>query len=139
MNLRSKTKSLGLAAMLALGTTAASLAATAYATTNVNVRSGPGPGYRQVDVLRAGERVNVDRCRGSWCYVIKSGPDGWVSANYLSRGRGYYDDDYYYDDYDDGFYIRPPRRPYPVYPVYPRYPSNSFCFGNPNASFCISD
>lgn len=146
MNLRPNAKSLGLAAMLVLGSTVASMAATAYATTNVNVRSGPGPSYRQVDVLRAGQRVDVDRCTGSWCYVVKAGPDGWVSANYLSRGGGggrdYYDDDYYYDDYDDGFYIRPPRRPhrpYPVYPVYPRYPSSSVCFGNPNASFCISD
>lgn len=140
MSLRTNAKKVGLAALIVLGTTAASLAATAYATTNVNVRTGPGPGYAQVDVLRTGEQVEIDRCRGSWCYVIKRGPDGWVSASYLSRGGGgYYDDD---DYYDDDFYIPPPRRPhrpYPVYPVYPRYPHSSACFGGPNASFCISN
>ena len=84
----------GLAALAMLATTAAASAAPAYATSNVNVRSGPGTGYRVVDALRRGERVDVQYCRGSWCFVEKSGPDGWVSANYLNRGgRPGWDDD----------------------------------------------
>lgn len=131
MTISSTGKALGLAALVFVATATASLAATAFATTTVNVRTGPGPGYQAIDVLRPGERVDVDRCRGSWCYVIKRGPDGWVSANYLSRDR-YYDEDYY-DDYDDGFYLERPRKRFPV------FPRSSICFGNPKASFCISD
>ena len=64
----------------------AAQAAPGTVTTNVNVRSGPGTNYAVVDVVRAGTRVDVQRCQGSWCYVSKSGPDGWVSASYLTAG-----------------------------------------------------
>src|SRR5690606_1582996 len=49
-------------------------AAPGTATNTVNVRSGPGTGYAVVDALRRGERVDVQRCQGSWCYVVKPGP-----------------------------------------------------------------
>ena len=66
----------------------AAWAAPGTATSNVNVRSGPGTGYAVVDTLRRGEQVDVQRCQGSWCYIVKRGSDGWVSANYLSaRGQ----------------------------------------------------
>ena len=64
----------------------AAQAAPGTATNNVNVRSGPGTGYAVVDTLRRGEQVDVQRCQSSWCYVVKPGPDGWVSASYLSAG-----------------------------------------------------
>jgi hypothetical protein len=119
---------------LAFGS-AAAVAAEAASTTSLNVRSGPGPGYRVVDVLRAGERVDIQRCVGSWCYITHPGPDGWVSANYLSRGGG--------SRWDDRWNHRPPVhvRP-PYYSHYPRYrphynPYSSFCLGNRNASFCF--
>ncbi len=55
----------------------------------MNVRSGPGVGYAVVDTLSAGETVDIDRCVSSgWCYVLKSGPDGWVSARYLTDDDG---------------------------------------------------
>jgi len=61
-----------------------SLAVAATATSTVNVRNAPVNGA-VVDVLRAGQQVEIDRCVSSgWCYVNKPGPDGWVSANYLS-------------------------------------------------------
>ncbi|WP_171015875.1 SH3 domain-containing protein [Devosia sp. FKR38] len=139
----------GLAALALLATAGSAFAATAYATNNVNVRSGPGTYYGVVDTLRRGERVDVQQCRGSWCYVEKRGPDGWVSANYLSRGGGY-------DDWDDGDnWGRPPHwnpgpsrpphwnpRPYPVYPTYPAYPSRpgaSVCIDGPNGYFCVGN
>lgn len=66
----------------------AAQAAPGTATSNVNVRSGPGTGYAVVDTLRRGQQVDVQRCQGSWCYVVKPGADGWVSASYLSaNGR----------------------------------------------------
>jgi uncharacterized protein YraI len=135
MNLKKTLITLGAAALAVIIGTAASYAAAAYATGTVNVRQGPGTGYGVVDVLRRGEAVDVDRCRGGWCFVRKSGPDGWVSANYLGRDR--YDDDYYDDDYYDepSFVIRRPH-----YRPRPRYydPFTSFCVGNPNAQFCVS-
>ena len=130
---------LGLA-VLALGATAASAySATAYATGSVNVRSGPGTGYYVVDQLYRGERVEVIDCRGSWCRVEKSGPDGWVSARYLGNAGDYNDD--YYDDHDDNVVVVRPRHRHrdPVYyDDYYRGPSASFCLGGPNASFCLN-
>jgi uncharacterized protein YraI len=65
------------------------LAATAYPTTSLNVRSGPGTGYAVVNRLSPGERVNVDRCIPGfrWCHVQASGADGWVSSAYLRDTR----------------------------------------------------
>ncbi len=63
----------------------AQAAQSAEATGAVNVRSGPSTSYRVLDTLRAGEAVQVRECRtNGWCYVIKSGPDGWVSGSYLA-------------------------------------------------------
>lgn len=64
------------------------LAATAVATTPVNVRSGPGTNYRVVDVLARGEEVEVIECQARWCRIRHPGPDGWVSARYLSGVSG---------------------------------------------------
>lgn len=63
--------------------TVAAQAQTAFATTSVNVRNAPVNGA-VVDVLSPGQEVEIDRCSGGWCFVRKSGPDGWVSANFLS-------------------------------------------------------
>jgi len=86
-----KINKLATAAALAIGALLfAGAAQAATATSTVNVRSAPVNGS-VVDVLRAGQQVEIDRCERGWCYVIKSGPDGWVSQTYLS------------DDYDDDF------------------------------------
>jgi len=67
--------------------TTAAFAAPANATTALNVRSGPGIGYGVVDVLFAGEPVDVTECaKNGWCYIEHSGPDGWVSSKYLVAG-----------------------------------------------------
>jgi uncharacterized protein YraI len=120
---------------LAAGATAAN-ATTAYASSTVNVRAGAGTGYPVVGVLRPGQRVEIDYCKGAWCLIEQRGPDGWVNANYLNADR-YNDDDYYDDDYyDDGFYLERPR--YRARPIYPFYRSQA-CFGRPNVSFCFSN
>lgn len=151
MALSKKLMAGGLAALALMGTVGAAMAAPAYATGNVNVRSGPSTGYGVVDVMRRGEQVDVQQCRGSWCFVERRGPDGWVSASYLDRGYngGGYDDDYY--DRPPVYNPRPPRppvwnprppRPWPVYPTYPSYPQHpggSVCFNGPNGYFCIGN
>jgi hypothetical protein len=82
MNKTSAVIGVVLAAGLAMGATSAMAA---QATGSVNVRSGPGTSYGVVDQLYRGETVDVRECRtNGWCYVIHSGPDGWVSRNYLS-------------------------------------------------------
>ena len=142
MNLNKKLIAGGLAALALMGTTAAAMAAPAYASSNVNVRSGPGSNYRVIDSLRRGERVEVDYCRGSWCYVVKSGPDGWVSANYLERaapGRPGWDRPGRpgWDNH------RPPRPDWgrPGRPGWdnnrPSRPDSSACFNGPNGYFCV--
>lgn len=130
----------GAVALLTAGIDAAS-AATAYANSTVNVRAGAGTSYAVVGVLRPGQRVEIDYCRGAWCLIQQRGPDGWVNANYLDSGRSYdrgrYDRYDRYDDYyDDGFYLERPR--YRYRSPYPFYRSQA-CFGRPNVSFCFSN
>lgn len=62
----------------------AAIAAEAEATTWLNVRSGPGTGYGVVDTMAPGESGNITECDGSWCFIERSGPDGWVSSSYLT-------------------------------------------------------
>ena len=151
----------GLAALALLATAGAAFAAPAYVTSNVNVRSGPGTGYSVIDNIRRGEQVDVQQCRGSWCYVEKRGPDGWVAASYLERGgRQSYDDDYYgrppvYNPRPPRPPVwnpgpsrpphwnnpRPPRPHYPQYPQRPQYPDNngSVCFNGPQGYVCVGN
>jgi uncharacterized protein YraI len=68
------------------------MAATAIATTDVNLRSGPSTRYPAVDVVQGGDRVRVHGCLSnrSWCDVSYDGERGWMSSKYLAysyRGR----------------------------------------------------
>jgi len=138
MSFKHQALTLGAALAALLVTTAGAYAASAFATSPLNVRTGPGTSYRVIDTLRRGERVEIEHCRGSWCAVSKRGVDGWVSANYLSRGGDRYRDRR--DFYDDDFFDRP--RVIRRFPdrVYRRHgPDFSACFGGANARFCIYD
>ena len=85
---------LNLATAIAVATTAAVVflpaaqAAPGTVTSNVNVRSGPGPSYDVVDTARRGQQVDIQQCQGSWCYITKPGPDGWISAQYINGAGG---------------------------------------------------
>src|SRR4051812_39790277 len=79
-------KALGVGAVFAVLSAGSAFAA--VATGSVNVRSGPGTWYAKVDTLFSGERVAITDQAGSWCYVQKSGPDGWVSCRFLVGGGG---------------------------------------------------
>ena len=90
MNRHTRRMLLNIATGVAVAATAvvvflpAAYAAPGVVTGNVNVRSGPGTNYAVVDVVARGTQVDVQQCQGSWCYIVKSGPDGWVSGSYLS-------------------------------------------------------
>jgi hypothetical protein len=92
MNRHTRKMLLNIAAGVAVAATAlvvflpAAYAASGTVTSNVNVRSGPGTNYAVVDTVRRGTTVDVQQCQGSWCYIVRSGPDGWVSASYLTAG-----------------------------------------------------
>lgn len=92
MNRHNRKMLLNIATGVAVAATAvvvflpAAYAAPGTVTGNVNVRSGPGTNYAVVDTVTRGSQVDVQQCQGSWCYIAKPGPDGWVSSTYLSAG-----------------------------------------------------
>lgn len=67
---------------------AASMAASASASSTANVRSGPGTSFRVIDTLRAGESVDVQGCRSGWCFIEYDDGDseGFVSSSLLRSG-----------------------------------------------------
>jgi len=72
---------------------AAMAASSAIVTTDLNVRTGPGPDYQRYGTIPAGDQVTVYGCLAgyNWCDVDWRGGRGWVSGNYLlTLGREYY-------------------------------------------------
>jgi uncharacterized protein YraI len=76
--------SAAVAAVLALSG-AASAQTMARATTDLNVRSGPGPQHAVTGLVNAEGEVTVNGCiEGSkWCRVTHNGQEGWVYSDYL--------------------------------------------------------
>jgi len=74
-----------LCAALGLSLVGMAAAQAAQSTVSLNVRSGPSTNYRVVDVLYQGETVDVEGCQSGWCRINHTGPDGWVSARYLTN------------------------------------------------------
>ncbi|MCD7060258.1 SH3 domain-containing protein [Pelagibacterium xiamenense] len=68
-----------------IASASAAFAYEAYATTALNVRSGPGTNYNVVGSLQANQVVEVVECNtsGSWCRIQAPNVRGWSSANYL--------------------------------------------------------
>lgn len=62
----------------------------AVATTDLNVRSGPGPEHPVIGVVPAGQSVTLNGCmEGSkWCTIAEANGDGWVYSDYLSADFG---------------------------------------------------
>ncbi|MHA6300242.1 SH3 domain-containing protein [Devosia sp. CAU 1758] len=119
----------------------------ARATVSLNVRSGPGVRYRAVDVLDRGERVEVERCQSGWCRISHSGPDGWVSARYLSNTGGGSSGGDRNDGPDIGFSISTPNFSFSIgnggsFDPRPGRPSGEVCFYEDfdyrGASFCAT-
>jgi uncharacterized protein YraI len=89
-----KTNILSLGALALAGSVAfagpalAQFAATA--TTDLNVRSGPGPQYEVVGTIGASEAATVNGClEGSkWCQVDHDGVIGWAYSEYLTGDFG---------------------------------------------------
>lgn len=59
---------------------------TASATTDLNIRSGPGPQYTVTGVIGAGEQATIEGCLdgSKWCTVTSAAGQGWVYSDYLT-------------------------------------------------------
>jgi uncharacterized protein YraI len=77
----------GAASALLVGTASAQ---TVSATTDLNVRAGPGPQHPVIGVIGAGQSVNLNGCleSGKWCSVVEAGGEGWVYSDYLTGEFG---------------------------------------------------
>jgi uncharacterized protein YraI len=75
--------SVAAAAMLAAG--AASAQTVATASTDLNVRAGPGPQYEVIGVISVDQQATIHGClEGSaWCEVSFAGGEGWAYSEYL--------------------------------------------------------
>lgn len=74
-----------------LAMSASALAQTSVtATTDLNVRAGPGPQHPVIGVLAAGQATTLNGCiEGSkWCSVAEAGGQGWVYSDYLTGNFG---------------------------------------------------
>ena len=76
-------------ALLAL-TGAAFAQSAVVATTDLNVRAGPGPQHQVVGVIGAGQSATLNGCleNSKWCVVAFNGGDGWVYSDYLTGDFG---------------------------------------------------
>lgn len=57
----------------------------ATATTDLNVRAGPGPQYPVVGAISANGEATIQGCleNSKWCQVSASGVEGWSYSDYL--------------------------------------------------------
>ncbi|MFD1343925.1 DUF1236 domain-containing protein [Litorisediminicola beolgyonensis] len=81
-----KTNLLTAAALCGLAAAPVSAAMTASATTDLNLRAGPGPQYAVQSVIPAEGAVDVAGCleAGEWCEVTYDGTSGWAYSAYLT-------------------------------------------------------
>jgi len=73
------------AALMMLSGTALAQTTIVTATTDLNVRAGPGPQYPVVTVLGANQRAAIEGClqNSKWCQVTIGGMQGWAYSDYL--------------------------------------------------------
>lgn len=79
------------ASILLLGLSAPALAQSPVtATTDLNVRAGPGPHYPVVGVLGVGQAADLNGCieNSRWCSITTGSGDGWVYSDYLTADLG---------------------------------------------------
>lgn len=73
--------------ILTIALSAAAMAQSSVtATTDLNVRAGPGPQYPVVGMIGAGQAADLKGCleNSKWCSVMTSQGDGWVFSDYLT-------------------------------------------------------
>lgn len=76
------------AAAIAIGAAYPAMAEMATATTDLNVRAGPGTANPVIGTIGAGQSVDVGACTEGWCSVAMSNGEGWVSSKFLAGAGG---------------------------------------------------
>ncbi|SMC41535.1 DUF1236 domain-containing protein [Primorskyibacter flagellatus] len=73
-------------ALTGLATAPVAAALSATATTDLNLRAGPGPQFQIEEVIAAEDEVTVEGCldSGDWCEVSYDGTTGWAYSAYLT-------------------------------------------------------
>lgn len=68
------------------GIAVAQVAATA--TTDLNIRSGPGPQHSVIGVIGVSDDAVINGCleNSKWCQVSYNGVEGWAYSDYLTAG-----------------------------------------------------
>lgn len=63
--------------------------ATAVATTDLNMRAGPGPQFEVLTAIDANDPVTIHGCTETrnWCQVTWEGQQGWAYAEYLRHAE----------------------------------------------------
>jgi uncharacterized protein YraI len=86
--MRNKLKVAAAAAFVSLS--ASAYAQSVSATTDLNVRAGPGPQYPVVGMIGAGQSTTLQGCleNSKWCSVASTGGEGWVYSDYLTGDFG---------------------------------------------------
>ncbi len=73
------------AALLALSAQGTQ-AAPALATSNVNLRQGPGTNFPVITTIPGGSTVEISGCSGQWCNVVWQGQTGYSVATSFDQG-----------------------------------------------------
>jgi uncharacterized protein YraI len=75
--------SVAAAALLTAGAVSAQTVATA--STDLNVRAGPGPQYEVIGVIGVDQQATIMGCleASAWCEVSYAGGEGWAYSDYL--------------------------------------------------------
>lgn len=65
----------------------AAAATSAFATSDLNLRAGPGPQYEVIGVIDGSTEAMVEGCLtdANWCQVTYNGQSGWASGEYLAH------------------------------------------------------
>ncbi|MBX3579235.1 MAG: DUF1236 domain-containing protein [Rhizobiaceae bacterium] len=81
---------LAAASMLVAMSGAAFAQSAVVATTDLNVRAGPGPEHPVIGMIGAGQGATLEGClEGSkWCTVAFAGGSGWAYSDYLTGDFG---------------------------------------------------
>jgi N-acetylmuramoyl-L-alanine amidase len=87
--LRTKLSAVVLAIAFTGAMTGASIAASGWAKSGVNVRSGPGSNYDVVGWAEKCTHLDLGQKQGSWWRVSWSGGQGWVSGSYITQQKSY--------------------------------------------------
>lgn len=80
----------GATTLLAATAIPASAQTTVSATTDLNVRAGPGPNYEIIGAMGTDDAVMLEGCTesGAWCRVTVDGTTGWAYSQYLTADMG---------------------------------------------------